>query len=399
LVQRNTSQAKVVRLAGYRFEPILNGGRVTPHLYNKEKLNGLDLFSGIGGITEALSPWITPTIYCENEVYAQSVLLSRMQRGELPIAPIWDDIKTLPAWELPEIDICYGGFPCQDISVAGNGVGLGGERSGLFFEVMRVAQEARPAFLFLENVPAIRTRGQREVAKELARCGYDARWCVVSAREVGANHLRKRWFCLAYSDRDYLWKQSRRLSGASRKEERVFRVDGEKQFVANPEGNRDTRDANRVGDAFKQDKEQNVWPEFDGKSSNPRRDRGRKQLNSKRTLYENMANTNGERLRGQTETTKKENNEREWKNNGWTETTPYQRSWWEIEPDVGRVVNGLPHRRDRIKCLGNAVVPLQVCVAFQRLMGIERGNTEKVINKKESSVITEVETFNQQEGV
>lgn len=116
-------------------------------------INGLDLFSGIGGITIGLSEWVRPVAYCEIDPYCQSVLISRMLEGTLPTAPIWDDVKTLQGADLPEIDIICGGFPCQDISVAGHGKGLEGERSGLFFEIVRLAKEVKPTFLFLENVP------------------------------------------------------------------------------------------------------------------------------------------------------------------------------------------------------------------------------------------------------
>ena len=84
-----------------------------------DMLNGLDLFSGIGGITLALQEWIRPIAYCEIDSYCQSILLQRMQEGNLPKAPIWDDIRTLSTKELPSIDIIYGGFPCQDISKIG----------------------------------------------------------------------------------------------------------------------------------------------------------------------------------------------------------------------------------------------------------------------------------------
>ena len=87
-------------------------------------MNGLDLFSGIGGLTLALRDYVHPFAYCEIDKYCQAVLLSRMHTGELPKAPIWDDIKTIMGSILPSIDIIYGGFPCQDISFAGNGKGL-----------------------------------------------------------------------------------------------------------------------------------------------------------------------------------------------------------------------------------------------------------------------------------
>jgi len=91
-------------------------------------LNGLDLFSGIGGISLALDPWVRTVAYCERDRYAQAVLLSRMRAAQLCAAPIWDDVRTLRFELLPPIDIITGGFPCQDISVAGAGAGLEGGR-------------------------------------------------------------------------------------------------------------------------------------------------------------------------------------------------------------------------------------------------------------------------------
>lgn len=74
-----------------------------------------------------------------------------------------------------------------------------GERSGLFFQIARLAKEIKPMFLFLENVPCITSRGGLQVVKEIAEMGYDCRWCVISAESVGAKHKRDRWFLLAYS--------------------------------------------------------------------------------------------------------------------------------------------------------------------------------------------------------
>jgi len=164
-----------------------------------EKMHGLDLFSGIGGISFALQDWIEPVAFCEIEKYCQAVLLSRMHNGELAKAPIWDNITTLQGSFLPKIDIIYGGFPCQDISIAGLGKGLEGQRSGLFFEIVRLAKEIKPKFIFLENVPAITSRGGLQVIKEIASLGYDCRWCIISAQSVGAMHKRERWFLLANS--------------------------------------------------------------------------------------------------------------------------------------------------------------------------------------------------------
>lgn len=168
-------------------------------------LYGMDLFSGIGGLTIALKPWVTPVLYCENDRYAQAVLLSRQASGFLPVAPIWDDVQTLLRDDLPlEIDILYGGFPCQDISIAGNGAGLEGSRSGLFFEIIRLVRLLRPRFVFLENVPAIAVRGLNRVVMEFTALRYDCRWTIVSATELGAPHLRERWFLLAHPMREGL---------------------------------------------------------------------------------------------------------------------------------------------------------------------------------------------------
>ena len=133
------------------------------------RLYGLDLFSGIGGNTIALNEYIKTIAYCEFDRHAQGVLLSRMRSGAIEPAPIWDDIKTLTSKQFSSpIDIIVGGFPCQDISVAGKQEGIKlGNRSGLFYEIIRLIKELRPTFVFLENVPGIRTRGLGGVLQEL----------------------------------------------------------------------------------------------------------------------------------------------------------------------------------------------------------------------------------------
>jgi DNA (cytosine-5)-methyltransferase 1 len=266
------------------------------------KLRSIDLFSGIGGIALALKPYASPVLYCEIDPYARSVLQARMESNDLPRAPIHDDVRTLHGFP-EQADLITAGFPCQDISTAGPGGGLAGQRSGLFFEVMRLAKEIKPSFVFLENVPAIRTRGLARILEELASAGFDARYGFLSARDVGAPHIRERWFLLAHAHSPDLRQQQGR---------------------------------------GKQERETQVLSPHDG-SAGP------------------VAYSHAERL---------EVGEGELTDNGQEFEASFRSDWWASEPSVGRVADGIPSRVDRIKALGNAVVPLQCRLAFERLIGL-----------------------------
>jgi DNA (cytosine-5)-methyltransferase 1 len=296
-------------------------------------LSGLDLFSGIGGISLALEEWVTPILYVEKDKYAQSVLLSRMVEGTIATAPIFRDVTRLDGRRLAKpVDIIFGGFPCQDISVAGRGKGLAGERSGLFYEIIRLTEEIRPSFVFLENVPAIRTRGLEQVIKEFTKIGYDCRWTCISASSIGANHKRERWFLLAHSNSELLRNKQKQVGECSDKTE--LKSACENVSYSN--------------------KARRMWKD----SSQPEKRRNNSEPIG--SSYE-LPYSSSEGLEGQREescrTEKKQHHASD-------------SSWWESEPDVGRVVNGLPHRVDRIKCLGNSVVPLQVKEAFKMLSGL-----------------------------
>lgn len=284
-------------------------------------LNGLDLFSGIGGLTIALAPWVRPVAYCENDRYAQSVLLSRISSGDIPNAPIWDDVQTLEAWMLPDIDIIYGGFPCQDISCAGRGAGLEGERSGLFFEIVRLVDELRPKFVFLENVPAIVNRGLARVVGEFTARGYDCRWQMLSASDVRAPHIRQRWWLLAYAERDVVRNEPRRRESRSSTSE--FEHNGAQESLADSA----STERERLG------------AESCGESG------GLTDSGSK------LSDADSESARRPSV--------------AWRECGD-----WSIEPDVGRVANGIPARVDRLRGLGNAVVPRCARKAFEILMGL-----------------------------
>jgi DNA (cytosine-5)-methyltransferase 1 len=142
---------------------------------------------------------------CEIEEYPRAVLLQRQLDGILPRFPIWDDINTFNGKPFKgKIDIITGGFPCQDISVAGKGSGISGERSGLWKEMYRIISEVRPRFAFVENSPTLTSRGLGTVLGDLAKIGYDAEWCVLGADDVGAPHRRKRIWILAYANQERL---------------------------------------------------------------------------------------------------------------------------------------------------------------------------------------------------
>lgn len=134
----------------------------------------------------------------EFAAYPRSVLLARQRDGMLPKFPVWDDVRTFDGipWR-GSVDIVTGGFPCQDISVAGKGDGLDGERSGLWTEMARIIGEVQPRFAFVENSPMLTSRGLDRVLGELSTLGYDAEWGVVGADDAGAPHRRERIWILA----------------------------------------------------------------------------------------------------------------------------------------------------------------------------------------------------------
>lgn len=159
----------------------------------------LHLFAGAGGgILGGMLLGHAPVGAVEIDPFARAVLHARQADGSLPDFPIYDDVRTFDGTQWRDrVDIIAGGFPCQDLSCAGKGAGIDGARSGLWWEMLRVIREARPRYVYLENVPAITGRGLDRVLGSLADLGFDADWLVLSAADAGAPHLRKRWWCLA----------------------------------------------------------------------------------------------------------------------------------------------------------------------------------------------------------
>ena len=166
------------------------------------KLRTLSLFSGIGGIDIGLRRWCKTVCYVECDSYVQATLTKNMAAGFIDVAPLWDDVTTFGESELEKvgpIECVTGGFPCQDISCAGKGAGIHGERSGLFFEIIRIIRLARPKYIFLENVAALLARGMDTVLSELSESGYGTKWDCIPASTVGAHFFGDRVWILAQS--------------------------------------------------------------------------------------------------------------------------------------------------------------------------------------------------------
>jgi DNA (cytosine-5)-methyltransferase 1 len=161
-------------------------------------VNELALFAGAGGgiLAGKLLGWNT-VCAVEYAAYPASVLVARQNDGLLAPFPIWDDVTTFDGkpWK-GIVDVISGGFPCQDISPAGKGAGLSGERSGLWFEMLRVINEAKPLFVFIENSSNLRTKGLNTVLEGLSESGYNVAWGVLSAADIGSNHKRPRMWIL-----------------------------------------------------------------------------------------------------------------------------------------------------------------------------------------------------------
>jgi DNA (cytosine-5)-methyltransferase 1 len=171
-------------------------------MVNQSSFNELSLFSGAGGgiLSAKQLGWRT-ICAVEWEPYPASVLCARQNDELLPPFPVWDDVQTFDGkpWR-GIVDVVSGGFPCQDISSAGKGEGITGERSSMWKHMARIIKEVEPAYVFAENSPLLARRGLEVVLEDLASMGYDAEWGVLSAGAVGANHKRDRIWIVAHSN-------------------------------------------------------------------------------------------------------------------------------------------------------------------------------------------------------
>ena len=284
-------------------------------MVNQPSLNELALFAGAGGgiLGGHLLGWRT-VCAVEWEPYPASVLCARQNEGLLPPFPIWDDVQTFDGkpWR-GIVDVVSGGFPCQDISAAGKGAGIDGERSGMWREMARIIREVRPRFVFVENSPMLTSRGLGAVLGDLATMGFDAKWGVLGAADVGANHQRDRIWIRAEL------AHPERMGWQERTSER-----GESQNQEAPNQPDNRSEASGAGEA--------------------------------------IANTECSGLEGRKDCGKQEVT---WTRSGGSPIG--HRDWWATEPNVGRVAHGLAARMERIKAIGNGQVPLCAATAWRIL--------------------------------
>jgi DNA (cytosine-5)-methyltransferase 1 len=274
----------------------------------------IDTFSGIGGFTyaaERIVGGFETVAFVEREPFCQKIL-----HKHWPNVPIHDDITTFTP-QRGSADVVCGGFPCQDISTAGKQAGISeGTRSGLFYELMRVVRLVQPRFVILENVAAILANGLDTVLGELASAGFDAEWACIPASAVGACHQRDRWWLVAWDA----------TSSAGKIKPH--------QLPFTPE-------------RIKQSKQQTGWIPRDPDC-------------------QDAANASGTRLQGVS-------------GEGISGTRLWRKSercldpnWqgYVSEPVLHRGDDGLSNRVDRIKALGNSVVPQVAAIPLQRVLDL-----------------------------
>ena len=298
-------------------------------------LNTFHLFAGAGGgILADLLLGHNPIGAAEIEKYPREVLLARQRDGHLPNFPIWDDVATLDGnpWR-GSVDVLCGGFPCQDISAAGKGAGITGERSGLWKEYARLIGEMRPRFVFAENSPLLRTRGLGVVLEDLAALGYNARWGIIGAGDVGAPHKRARMWVLAYSKREQDDCQrgisQRRRDTVGREEQAAF--------------SEDRKASSNCLDG--QDKKHLAYTDVSGDGAS----RCSADIDGAQIIKELQIKPQSEPSR---------------LGDACWRTDPAEGT---AEPVVGRVAHGLANRVGRLKALGNGQVPSCAAVAFNIL--------------------------------
>ncbi len=340
-------------------------------------MNGLALCAAVGGLErgiESIIPSARTVCYVEGETYPASVLASKMEAGSLPKAPIWSNVRTFDgeAWR-GKVSFISGGFPCQPYSTAGKQLADKDPRD-LWPDFARIIGEVRPHFIFLENVPNVVKWALPTILKDLSQMGYDAAWCVVAACEVGAPHKRSRWFLFAHANdsSEYVMRfndpqsspqefEGNDISNPNRERwdknkpnlwSGQFNVEGGGEKIRNSNGNglQKYPIEESCQGIFSQGKLARNRPKNFGPVDSPKISNS----NSKRTERSRNKSQQGQILQ-------RHINEEGFK-------FAQLGSWWEVEPRMGRMVDGVADWVHRMRACGNGVVPQQAAYAYSILM-------------------------------
>lgn len=315
-------------------------------------LTHFSLFTGIGGLDLA-AEWagFKSVGQCEWADYPTKVL-----EKHWPDVPRWRDIRSVTKESFFErtglrtVNVISGGFPCQPFSVAGKQRGKEDDRY-LWPEMLRTVSELQPTWVFGENVPGIVNMALDQVLSDLESQGYEVQAFLIPACGVEALHKRERVFILAHTKRNGFIEPTRSRSSyetdgkESPGEDNTFNVEGASGI------RRNVANANNPG--------------LEGRNSKIQRECTGELLIGESCPY--VANTEQQHGNNAGYGTSKILRERS------KQAEISGHGWWDVEPSVGRVANGIPNRVDRLKCLGNAVVPQQAYPIFKAISDIERG--------------------------
>jgi DNA (cytosine-5)-methyltransferase 1 len=339
-------------------------------------MNVLDLFSGIGGFSLGLERAGMRTIaFCEIDLYCQAVL-----RKHWPDVPVFGDVRELTVEALADahsrrqsqleerngkplsrqqascrhnaircdVDLICGGFPCQDISVAGKGAGIEGSRSGLWSEYARIIGEVRPRYVIVENVAALLGRGIERILGDLAALGFDAEWHCIPASAVGAPHRRDRVWIIADRQENPSRSDADRL-GSHRAAEHI-------------DGGVELRDEQISELGSLGENVAHAARHVRGEQAASRAERERVEECGEQGDVADAASAGFQKRDGLL--TRRQV----------TDAAASTSAWWLIEPDVGRVAHGVSSRVDRLRALGNSIIP-QIAEIIGRAIMEREGTT------------------------